>query len=137
MALCIWTGYTVLILHYIIVFRQKYMFMYSVIRCSIYMYKYILPFCIHSLGIYNYIYRNSLKEIISNHSSLVIILLFICILFSLKTSLHAGGTHLAVLARGLSSYLSVALEVRDVDAIAGLVHAHVAQSLLALLGYYL
>ena len=54
--------------------------------------------------------------------------------YRLKTSLHAGGTHLAVLARGVSSYLSVALDVRDVDSIAGMVHAHVAQSLLTLLG---
>ena len=57
--------------------------------------------------------------------------------YRLKTSLHAGGTHLAVLARGIASYLSVALETRDVDHIAGLVHAHVAQCLLQLTGFVL
>ena len=52
----------------------------------------------------------------------------------IKTSLHAGGTHLAVLARSLSLYLSVALEPRDVDVLAGTVHAHVANILLTLIG---
>ena len=32
-----------------------------------------------------------------------------------KTSLRAGGTHLAVVARGLASYLHVALESRDAE----------------------
>jgi hypothetical protein len=52
----------------------------------------------------------------------------------LKTSLHAGGTHLAILARSLSCYLSVALEQKDTDYIAGLLHTHVATNICGLIG---
>ena len=51
-----------------------------------------------------------------------------------KTSLQAGGTHLSVLARGLASYLHVALDNRDIDAIANNVHTSTTQCLLHLLG---
>ena len=59
------------------------------------------------------------------------IVLFSC---RLKTSLHAGGTHLAVLARSLSCYLYVALEQKDIDIIAGMLHTHVSRSIINLIG---
>ncbi|XP_019855616.1 PREDICTED: pyridoxal-dependent decarboxylase domain-containing protein 1-like [Amphimedon queenslandica] len=52
----------------------------------------------------------------------------------LKTSLHSGGTHLSVLARSLSCYLSVALDQRDIDGLAGYVHVHVANIMIGLIG---
>ena len=41
--------------------------------------------------------------------------MYTCFTHSPKTSLRAGGTHLAVLARSLGAYLHVSLESKDLE----------------------
>ena len=49
-----------------------------------------------------------------------------------KTSLRAGGTHLAVLARGIMSYLNVSLESADLDKVSKSLNMQTTRALMAI-----
>ena len=53
-------------------------------------------------------------------------------LCSPKTSLRAGGTHLAVLARSVMLYLNVSLESGDLDKVSKSVNMQTTRALMAL-----
>ena len=49
-----------------------------------------------------------------------------------KTSLRAGGTHLAVLARSVVSYLNVSLESGDLDKVSKSLNMQTTRALMAI-----
>ena len=49
-----------------------------------------------------------------------------------KTSLRAGGTHLAVLARSVMSYLNVSLESGDLDKVSKSLTMQTTRALMAI-----
>lgn len=46
--------------------------------------------------------------------------------------MRAGGTHLAILARTLASYLSVSLEGKDLERVSGLLNKQTAKIILSI-----
>ena len=52
--------------------------------------------------------------------------------YSPKTSLRAGGTHLAVLARSVMSYLNVSLESGDLDKVSKSLNMQTTRALMAI-----
>ena len=70
--------------------------------------------------------------------------LFLCItlppihsvhVHSPKTSLRAGGTHLAVLARSVAAYLHVALSFQDVDKAARQLSLQTTKAIMSMFKY--